>query len=157
SQERMLLVVKTGRESAVERIFEKWDLHAVRIGEVTDNGLLRVKNHHALVAEIPNRALTDEAPVYRRPMIEPEYLRDVQQLDLDGLTRDGLKAVPYDCGAGTTADRGAGTTADRGAAYVGNGLQAVPNDTLLALLASPTIASKKWIYRQYDHMVRTNT
>src|SRR3989442_14379165 len=130
-QERMMLVVKRGREGGVERIFDKWDLHAVRIGEVTSDGMLRVKEHGTVVAEIPNRALTDEAPLYHRPMTEPEYLKEVQQLDLDGLTRDGLKAVPY--------DRGAGTTADRGAAYVGNGLQAVPNDTLLALLASPTI------------------
>ncbi len=85
SQERMLLVVKRGREAEVERIFDKWDLHAVHIGEVTGDGVLRVKNQGAVVAEIPNRALTDEAPLYRRPMSEPEYLADVQQLDLDGL------------------------------------------------------------------------
>src|SRR2546428_352795 len=133
SQERMLLVVKRGREADVERIFDKWDLHAVRIGEVTSDGMLRVKDNGAVVAEIPNRAVTDEAPLYRRPMEKPEYLSEVRKLDLDTLTRDGLKAVPY--------DRGAGTTADRGAGYVGNGLQVVPNDTLLALLASPTIAS----------------
>src|ERR671933_516022 len=82
SQERMLLVVKRGREPDVERIFDKWDLHAVRIGAVTTDGMLRVKNRGEVVAEIPNPALTDEAPVYRRPMAEPEYLREVQQLDL---------------------------------------------------------------------------
>src|SRR5258705_3959589 len=87
SQERMLLVAKRGREAEVERIFEKWDLHAVKIGEVTDNGFLRVKERGTLVAEIPNRALTDEAPVYTRPMTEPDYLREVQRLDLDALTR----------------------------------------------------------------------
>jgi phosphoribosylformylglycinamidine synthase len=125
SQERMLLVVKRGREAEVERIFDKWDLHAVHIGEVTSDGMLRVRERGAVVAEIPNRALTDEAPVYRRPMAEPEYLREVQRLDLDALPA-GLK--------------------DPG-----------PNPALLALLATPTIASKKWIYRQYDHMVRTNT
>jgi len=124
SQERMLLVAKQGREAEVERIFEKWDLHAVRIGHVTDDGLLRVKERGVVVAEIPNRALTDEAPVYRRPMSEPEYLRDAQQLDLDRL------------GSTERLDQ---------------------NAALLALLGSPTIASKKWIYRQYDHMVRTNT
>ena len=68
SQERMLLIVKRGREAEVERIFEKWDLHAVRIGEVTTDGRLRVKHHGALVADVPNRALTDEAPVYHRPI-----------------------------------------------------------------------------------------
>src|SRR5205807_8251172 len=85
SQERMLLVVKRGREAEVERIFEKWDLHASHIGEVTTDGMLRVKEHGRVVAEIPNSALTDEAPVYRRPMAEPEYLAEVRKLNLDGL------------------------------------------------------------------------
>src|SRR6266481_3853117 len=85
SQERMLLVVKRGREADVERVFDKWDLHAVHIGEVTGDGLLLVKDRGTVVAEIPNRALTDEAPVYRRPMTEPEYLRDVQKLDVNSI------------------------------------------------------------------------
>src|SRR5881397_3374894 len=76
SQERMLLVAKRGREAEVERTFEKWDLHAVKIGEVTTDGRLRVKDHGVVVADIPNRALTDEAPVYRRPMAEPPYIRE---------------------------------------------------------------------------------
>src|SRR5215216_6142734 len=70
SQERMLMCVKRGREQEVEQIFEKWDLHAVRVGEVTTDGRLRVKNRGDVVAEIPNRALTDDAPVYRRPISE---------------------------------------------------------------------------------------
>src|SRR4051794_870614 len=136
SQERMLLVAKRGREAEVERIFEKWDLHAVRIGHVTDDGMLRVKERGEVVAEIPNRALTDEAPVYRRPMSEPEYLREVRQLDLDTL----------------------GSSAKSSEALPPRPLQAGgQNAALLALVGSPTIASKKWIYRQYDHMVRTNT
>jgi phosphoribosylformylglycinamidine synthase len=126
SQERMLLVVKRGREAEVERIFEKWDLHASHIGEVTSDGVLRVKEHGKVVAEIPNRALTDEAPVYNRPMSRPDYLDDVRTLDLDALpARD---------------------------ARIRDG-----NSALLALLASPAIGSKRWVYRQYDHMVRTNT
>ena len=126
SQERMLLVVKPGREAEVERIFEKWDLHASHIGEVTTDGLLRVKENGKVVAEIPNRALTDEAPVYTRPMSKPEYLADVQKLDLDALgVRDALLRDD--------------------------------NAALLALLGSPAIGSKRWVYRQYDHMVRTNT
>src|SRR5436190_13570616 len=80
SQERMLLVVAKGREREVEEIFEKWDLHAARIGEVTDDGKLRIRNRGEIVAEIPNGALTDEAPVYERPMREPEYLKEVQAL-----------------------------------------------------------------------------
>ncbi len=122
SQERMLLVVKRGREAEVERIFEKWDLHAVHIGEVTDDGMLRVKNRGEVVAEIPNRALTDEAPVYRRPMERPAYLDEVQRLDLDTLTDP-----------------------------------APAGETLLRLLGGPNIASKEWLFRQYDHMVQTNT
>jgi phosphoribosylformylglycinamidine synthase len=122
SQERMLLVVKRGREAEVERVFDKWDLHAVHIGEVTDDGMLRVKERGRVVAEIPNRALTDEAPVYRRPMERPAYLDDVQRLDIEALTDS-----------------------------------AAAGKTLLRLLATGNIASKQWLYRQYDHMVQTNT
>ncbi|MBA3637708.1 MAG: phosphoribosylformylglycinamidine synthase subunit PurL [Acidobacteriota bacterium] len=121
SQERMLLVVKKGREPEVEEIFEKWDLHAAHIGFVTNDGLLRVKDHGKVVAEIPNTALVVEAPVYTRPMTRPAYLDDVQQLDVASLS------------------------------------QVQPQDTFFRLLASPTIASKRWVYRQYDHMVRTNS
>ena len=122
SQERMLLVVKRGREQDIERIFDKWDLHAVHIGTVTGDGLLRVKERGQVVAEIPNTCLTDEAPVYERPTRAPEYLADVQRLNL------------ADC-------KSVGT----------------PADALKNLLGSPNIASKRWVYRQYDHMVRTNT
>src|SRR6184192_1761979 len=134
SQERMLLVVKRGREHEVERIFDKWDLHAVRIGEVTTDGMLRVKDRGTVVAEIPNRALTDEAPVYRRPMTQPEYLRELQKLDLESLDEKG----PYPFLPSDGPEKGYGPI-------------------LLALLASPTIGSKRWVLRQYDHMVRTNT
>jgi phosphoribosylformylglycinamidine synthase len=143
SQERMLLVVKRGREAEVERIFDKWDLHAVHIGEVTTDGMLRVKERGSVVAEIPNRALTDEAPVYQRPMEEPAYLREVQQLDLEALGSPERLAVRPEGARGSEGAR-ALQASDHAAA-------------LLALLGSPTIASKKWIYRQYDHMVRTNT
>jgi phosphoribosylformylglycinamidine synthase len=113
SQERMLPVVKKGREAEVERIFDKWDLHAVHIGEVTSDGRLRVKNHGQVVAEIPNHALTDEAPMYRRPMATPAYLEKAQQLDLDAM-----------------------------------GAPPAPREVFRRLLASPGIASKRWVYRQ---------
>jgi phosphoribosylformylglycinamidine synthase len=122
SQERMLLVVEHGREHEVEAVFEKWDLHAVRIGEVTDGHRLKVYERGVLVADVPNRALTDEAPVYRRPMREPAWQKQVQALSLG------------DLGAPPSAQ----TAFDR-------------------LLATPTIASKRWAYRQYDHSVGTNT
>jgi phosphoribosylformylglycinamidine synthase len=122
SQERMLLVVKKGREAEVEQIFDKWDLHAVHIGEVTADGRLRVKDRGKVVADIPNRALTDEAPMYRRPMATPGYIEAARALDLAAL-----------------------------------GSPPPPRDVFRRLLASPGIASKRWVYRQYDHMVRTNT
>ena len=122
SQERMLLVVKQGREQDVQRIFEKWDLHAVRIGEVTADGRLCVRSRGDVVADIPTGALTDDAPLYRRPTAEPSYLAEAQELSLNALGDPGR-----------------------------------PADVFARLLASPTIASKRWVYRQYDHMVRTNT
>jgi phosphoribosylformylglycinamidine synthase subunit PurL len=122
SQERMLMVVRRGRESEVERIFEKWDLHAVCVGEVTTDGKLRVRNRGEIVAEIPNRSLTDDAPLYRRPMREPAYIKEAQHLSFDSL-----------------------------------GEPPSATDAFWRLLTSPTVASKRWVYRQYDHMVRTNT
>jgi phosphoribosylformylglycinamidine synthase len=122
SQERMLLIVKRGREKEVEAIFEKWDLHAVHIGEVTADDKLRVKHNGVVVAEVPNLGLTDEAPVYRRPYA-----------DLPGrIAGNALKAAD---------------------------LKPLPSatDALMTLLGSANIASKRWIYRQYDHMVRGNT
>jgi phosphoribosylformylglycinamidine synthase len=138
SQERMLLVAKRGREAEVERIFEKWDLHAVKIGSVTDDGCLRVKESGKIVAEIPNRALTDEAPVYNRPMQEPEYLCEVQKLDVSALDERSAEASRFGAVDGT------------------RGFSRASHD-LFALLESPTIGSKHWVYRQYDHMVRTAT
>ncbi|MBI3087407.1 MAG: phosphoribosylformylglycinamidine synthase subunit PurL [Candidatus Omnitrophica bacterium] len=122
SQERMLLIVKRGRESRITRLFAKWGLHAVEIGTVTNDGLMRVKDRGKTVAEIPAKALTSGAPVYRRPRRRPKYLARAQRLALRGIPQ------PKDF-----------------------------NDTLLALLGSPTIADKAGIYEQYDHMVQTNT
>ncbi|MHC4910081.1 MAG: phosphoribosylformylglycinamidine synthase subunit PurL, partial [Planctomycetota bacterium] len=122
SQERMLLIVERGREAEVERVFEKWDLHAVEIGRVTDDGLLRVRDNGVLVAEVPNRALTDEAPLYRRPFQEP-----AGREELGRIPSDQLGALPD------------------------------PGDAFQKLLGSPTVASKRWVFEQYDHMVRTNT
>jgi len=68
SQERMLLVAESGREQEVLKVFEKWGLDAVIVGRVTNNGRLRVLEHGELVADIPNSALTDDAPLYHRPM-----------------------------------------------------------------------------------------
>jgi phosphoribosylformylglycinamidine synthase II len=122
SQERMLLVVKAGREAEVERIFERWDLHAVKIGTVTGDGLVRVRDRGVVVAEIPGGALTDEAPLYQRPFARPGDLDEARWIPAGELK----PSKPA-------------------------------RDILLTLLATPTIASKQWVYRQYDSMVRTNT
>jgi phosphoribosylformylglycinamidine synthase II len=122
SQERMLLVAENGRENEVLGVFRKWGLDAVQIGHVTPDGILRVKDHGQVVAEIPNRALADEAPLYDRPHTKP--YRPVP-----------MNAPPIPSRA--TAD-------------------AVKSD-LIALLSSGDICSKRWIWEQYDHTVRTNT
>src|SRR5690606_28570739 len=81
SQERMLLVVEAGREAEVEAVFEKWDLHAVKIGHVTDDGRVRVRENGEVVADVPARALADEAPLYDRPHHRPESLDELQRLE----------------------------------------------------------------------------
>ncbi|MBV8052804.1 MAG: phosphoribosylformylglycinamidine synthase subunit PurL [Acidobacteriaceae bacterium] len=86
SQERMLLVAQKGREQEVFGVFEKWGLDAVEVGRVTNDNKLRVRQHGEVVAEIPNQALTDDAPVYKRPMErwEPPVPREKpENLQLD--------------------------------------------------------------------------
>ncbi len=79
SQERMLLVAEKGREEEVFRVFEKWGLDAVEVGRVTREAKMRVLEHGQVVAEIPNTALTDDAPVYERPLArwEPPVEREI--------------------------------------------------------------------------------
>ncbi len=81
SQERMLLVVAQGREAEVRRVFAKWELDAVAIGRVTADGLLRVRMHGEVVAELPVRALTEDAPVYDRPRAQPAWLEGARAFD----------------------------------------------------------------------------
>ncbi|MGA7895722.1 MAG: phosphoribosylformylglycinamidine synthase subunit PurL, partial [Candidatus Sulfotelmatobacter sp.] len=106
SQERMLLVAQKDREGEVFRVFEKWGLDAVEVGKVTTDNKLRVRQHGEVVAEIPNQALTDEAPVYKRPLArwEPPVPREMpEHIQLDGssdFTQDlkRLLASPNICG-----------------------------------------------------------
>ena len=122
SQERMLMVVKKGYESEVQKIFEKWDLEASIIGQVTADGNVRLNWKGEEVACIPARPLSDDAPVYDRPYRKPNYqkkLNDFATSDIE---------CPEEL-----------------------------QDTFLDLLTSPNIASKRWIFKQYDYMVRTDT
>jgi phosphoribosylformylglycinamidine synthase len=134
SQERMLIVAHKGRAKEVVEIFAKWDLDAVVIGHVHNDGHMRVKHEGEIVCDVAVMALTDEAPIYERPM------KAVSQLSVVSDTANGTSRV-------TTASNGQ-RTADHGHSH---------NDDLLQLLSSPNLASKEWVYRQYDHMVRTNT
>ncbi|MDX2149812.1 MAG: phosphoribosylformylglycinamidine synthase subunit PurL [Bryobacteraceae bacterium] len=118
SQERMLLVAEKGREHEIFVVFKKWGLDAAEIGVVTDTGKLVVKDHGKVVAEIDNRALADEAPVYHRPFTEP------------------LRTAPLE-----------------GPAFESHDLAA----DLDAVIASADICSKRWIWEQYDYLVRSNT
>ena len=106
SQERMLLVAQKGREQEVFCVFEKWGLDAVEVGQVTTDNKLRVLEHGKVVAEIPNQALTDDAPVYKRPLArwEPSVPREMpEQVRLGTITdfTSNLKrllASPNICG-----------------------------------------------------------
>lgn len=122
SQERMLMVVEKGSEEDVKKIFTKWDLEAQVVGRVIEDKVIRVVEGGNTAAEIPVAALTDEAPVYERPVERPRYQDELNSFDADTLSK------PDDY-----------------------------NKTLLKVLSSANIASKEWIYRQYDHMVRTDT
>jgi phosphoribosylformylglycinamidine synthase subunit PurL len=122
SQERMLLVAQKGREEEVFRIFEKWGLDAVEVGHVTRDNKLRVRHHGQIVAEIPNPALTDDAPVYKRPLARWE----------PPVTREMPESLRFNAQSDFTRD-------------------------LQQLLTSPNICGKRWVWRQYDHMVQTNT
>jgi len=122
SQERMLIVAHAGREREVVDIFRKWDLDAVVIGRVREGQRMQVLHNGETVADIPVSALTDEAPLYERPMKAPA--KSERQ------ATNSISATE----SSTAQD-----------------------DNLLKLLASQNLSSKQWVYRQYDHMVRTNT
>ncbi|HLN01058.1 MAG TPA: phosphoribosylformylglycinamidine synthase subunit PurL [Bryobacteraceae bacterium] len=90
SQERMLLVAEKGREEEVFQVFRKWGLDAVTVGQVTGDGLLRVRHHGDIVAEIPNQPLADSAPLYDRPHTQPLRTAPMEApaFSSDNLTRD---------------------------------------------------------------------
>lgn len=88
SQERMLIVAKRENVEEVQRIFAKWDLDAVNIGEVTEGGRLRVSFRGDTAVDVPVDAIVNLCPAYRRPIRKPSYIRPVKKLDLPPLPSD---------------------------------------------------------------------
>ena len=122
SQERMLVVVKKGREADVIAIFAKWDIHCEHIGVVTEGPMVRFQWNDQLVCEIPADSLVlgGGAPVYDREYSEPAYYQQYKQFDINDVKEpEDLKAIAYQ------------------------------------MVALPNIASKRWVYEQYDSMVGT--
>ncbi len=119
SQERMLMVLRPGSEALAERIFRKWELDFAIIGRTTDTGKLTIRHKGRLEADLPTSMLSDEAPVYERPV------------------------SPRPKPAAVSAD----------SVPAPESLTA----TLLKLMGSPNLCSKRWIWEQYDHMVMGDT
>jgi len=124
SQERMLVVAEKGREQEIIDVYEKWDLNAVKIGEVVEGDRVTYWRDGEVKADIPADSLVlgGGAPQYVRETKKPDYLDEVQSFDINTLDHPENH-----------------------------------NDTLKSLLSSPNIASKRWVFEQYDTMVRTNT
>ncbi len=122
SQERMLICVQKGKEKDVEKVFEKWDLNCVQIGEVTEGDRLEFMWHGEKVADVPASTLVlgGGAPVYDREYREPAYYQEYKKFD--------ITAVPEPADLKEVAS---------------------------LLISHPNIASKKWVYQQYDSMVGT--
>ena len=124
SQERMLIIAKRGREDVVRQVFDKWDVPCAEIGRVTSDGIMRVRNNGTIAAEIPAKALADEAPLYSR---------EARKLTAESAENAELiKRISANSASSAV-------------------------ESLRELLRDPTIASKNWVYRQYDHTVRTGT
>lgn len=122
SQERMLIVIKKGHEAEVQKIFDKWDIHCVQIGEVTKDQNLKYYMNGELIADVPAESLVlgGGAPVYEREYKEPAYFAELNKFNADSVTIPGdLKDIAYQ------------------------------------LIQLPNIASKRWVYEQYDSMVGT--
>jgi phosphoribosylformylglycinamidine synthase len=135
SQERMLFVVTAGREEALMERFRRWGLQAAVVGRVLEENVVRVLQHGAVAAEVPASALAEDTPINHHDLIgEPptEILRHWQWSE---------SSLPETSPAGITTTAGSLSW----------------GDVLLRLLDDPTIASKRWVFRQYDHQVQANT
>lgn len=138
SQERMLIVAERGRERQVLEIFARWDLDAVTIGRVTRDQKLRVTHRGEVVAEIPNAALTSGAPRYDRDQGTTGTTPvEAEKEDIEPGLRAIWEKLRTEIAGKDTVD--------------------VLNECVRRMLATPNLAVKEWVWRQYDHMVRTNT
>ncbi|MBW4618920.1 MAG: phosphoribosylformylglycinamidine synthase subunit PurL [Cyanosarcina radialis HA8281-LM2] len=135
SQERMLFVAQPGRDRELIDIFHRWGLQAVVAGKVIAEPIVRILFQGQVAAEIPATALADDTPIYHRELLAepPEYARQAWEWTPEKLPPCTVNGIEI------------------------QGQFQNWNDILLTLLAAPTIASKRWIYRQYDHQVQNNT
>ncbi|MEH2403668.1 phosphoribosylformylglycinamidine synthase subunit PurL [Nostoc sp.] len=135
SQERMLFVAHKGREQELIDIFHRWGLHAVVAGTVIAEPVVRILFQGEVAAEIPAEALAENTPLYHRDLLTepPEYARQAWEWTPDSLPPCTTAGIEL------------------------QGRLQTWNDILLTLLDTPTIASKNWVYRQYDHQVQNNT
>ncbi|NJR19699.1 MAG: phosphoribosylformylglycinamidine synthase subunit PurL [Calothrix sp. CSU_2_0] len=135
SQERMLFVAHKGREQELIDIFHRWGLQAVVAGTVIAEPIVRIFFEGKIAAEIPATALSENTPLYEREVLKeaPEYARKAWEWTVDLLPNCSAKGIEIE------------------------GKLQSWNDVLLTLLDTPTIASKRWIYRQYDYQVQNNT
>ncbi len=131
SQERMLFVAQPGREQELIDIFHRWGLHAVIAGKVIAEPIVRILFQGAVAAEIPATALADNTPIYRHELLAepPAYAQKAWQW----------------------------TAANLPAAEISGIQDQTWSEILLTLLDVPSIASKRWVYQQYDHQVQNNT
>ena len=135
SQERMLFVAEKGREQELIDIFHKWELQAVVAGSVIEEPVVRILYRGDVAAEVTATALADDTPIYHRELLSepPAYAKEAARWTADSLPGCDYEGIDV---AGTYKTW---------------------NEILLQLLDTPTIASKQWVYRQYDHQVQNNT
>ncbi|MEY2832218.1 MAG: hypothetical protein RLZZ574_1476 [Cyanobacteriota bacterium] len=135
SQERMLFVAAKGREQELIDIFHKWELQAVVAGSVIAEPVVRILYQGEIAAEVTATALADDTPIYHRELLTepPAYAKEAAQWTTDSLPGCDYQGIDV------------------------QGTYKTWNEILLQLLDTPTIASKQWVYRQYDHQVQNNT
>jgi phosphoribosylformylglycinamidine synthase II len=140
SQERMLFVVRPGREQALMDRFRRWGLQAAVVGRVLADNVVRVLQHGQVAAEVPASALADDTPINHHTLLTepPPAIQEHWRWREHHLPAAGPAGI-------TPA---AGPAAGQALSW---------DEVLLRLLDDPTIASKRWIYRQYDHQVQANT